>query len=61
MYLLFINGCSFLQVLLFQLFSLLFTCFILFEVQFKEHDILEGILKFWRNDDKKYFDLPAHW
>jgi len=30
-------------------------------LKFKEHDVLEGILKFWRNDDKKYFDLPSHW
>ena len=53
------NPC--LEVLWFLLFSVLCTCFILFEVQFKEHDVLEGILKFWRNDDKKYFDLPSHW
>ena len=31
------------------------------EVQFKERDVLEGILKFWRNDDSKYFDIPTLW
>ncbi|GAB1609732.1 dynein assembly factor 3, axonemal-like isoform X1 [Argonauta hians] len=31
------------------------------KLKFKERDFLEGILKFWRNTDKKLFDISMYW
>eukprot|EP00795_Rhopilema_esculentum_P012846 gene12846-3592_t len=30
-------------------------------LKFKERDMLEGIFKFWKNVEQKYFDIPALW
>ncbi|EDO37526.1 predicted protein [Nematostella vectensis] len=31
------------------------------QLKFKERDLLEGIFKFWRNSDPKFFDICKFW